>query len=192
MTIREFVEKYNKLTSDTAKENLINSIIERHYAPILKKRAALELIFNKCIKEKDGIEYIDSFLVQIGLMQAVLSLYTNLETKHKETDNDTIFTDYDLLMENGIYLVIMYKIGEQDIKELMNVYSSVEETFLNQQNIESYIAKQVTRFGELIGTVSNSGMERLSEVLKNEDTMNFIANKFKEVVDKSKKYKIFK
>jgi hypothetical protein len=171
MTVREFAEKYTKLQSDKTRENLIDSIIVRHYAPILKKRSALELIFEKCVQEKDGIKYIDSFLVQIGLMQAVLVLYTNLETKHKENEEDTIFTDYDLLMETGIYPIIMYKIGEKDIKELMNIYSSIEETFMNQQTFEAYLAKQVTRFGELFGRVSGSGLEAVAKVLEDEEKM---------------------
>ena len=192
MTVREFVEKYNKLVNDTIKENLINSIIKRHYAPILEKRAALEITFNKCIQEKDGIKYIDSFLVQIGLMQVVLSLYTNLNTVHRENEEDTVYTDYDLLMETGIYPIIMYKIGEKDIKELMNIYSSIEETFVNQQTFESYLAKQVTRFGKLIGRVGNSGIEALSKVLEDEETMNSISNNFKEILNKGKKFNIVK
>lgn len=186
MTVRDFVEKYNKLANDTIKENLIDSVIKRHYAPILEKRAALEIAFNKCIQEKDGVKYIDSFLVQIGLMQVILSLYTDLNTKHKENDKDNIFTDYDLLMETGIYPVIMYKIGEKDIKELMSVYSSIEETFMNQQTFEAYLAKQVTRFGELFGRVSGSGMEALAKVLADEEKMNSLMKTLEDVMKKGK------
>lgn len=186
MTVREFVEKYNNLQSEKAKENLIDSIIVRHYAPILKKRSALELIFEKCIQEKDGVKYIDSFLVQLGLMQAVLVLYTNLETKHTENEEDTIFTDYDLLMETGIYPIIMFKIGERDIKELMNIYSSIEETFMNQQTFEAYLAKQVTRFAELFGRVGGAGFEAVAKILEDDEKINVITSKLTGVIDKNK------
>lgn len=189
MTVREFVEKYNSLQSDKTKENLIDSIIKRHYAPILEKRVALDIVFKKCLYEKDGVKYIDSFLVQIGLMQVILSLYTNLNTKHKEDkkdEEDTVFTDYDLLMENGIYPIIMYKIGEIDIKELMNVYSSIEGTFINQQSFEAYLSKQITRFGELIGRVGDSGMEALAKVLEDEEKMNSLTKTLESVMKKGK------
>ena len=186
MTVREFVEKYNSLQGDKTKEALIDSVIARHYAPILKKRAALELIFEKCIKEKDGVQYIDSFLVQLGLMQAVLTLYTNLETKHVEGESDNIFTDYDLLMETGIYPMIVFKIGDKDIKELHSIYASIEETFMNQQTFEAYLAKQVTRFAELFGRVGGSGMEALAKVLEDEEKMNKLINTLEEIIKKGK------
>jgi len=185
MTVREFVEKYNSLVGDKTKEALIDSIIVRHYAPVLKKRAALELTFNKCIEEKDGIKYINAFLVQIGLMFSVLALYTNLNCKHEEGDEDNNYTDYDLLMESGIYPIIMYKIGERDIKELMNIYSTIEETFMSQQSFEAYMAKQVTRFGELIGTVGGQGMEALSKVLEDEEKMNALTKTLENVMKKA-------
>jgi hypothetical protein len=186
MTIREFIEKYNKLQSDKTKENLIDSIIVRHYAPIAEKKAALDLILKKCIQEKDGIEYIDSFLMQVGLMSVVLSLYTNLDC------DGNMFENYDLLMEDGIYPIIMYKIGERDIKELMNVYSSVEETFVNQQTFEAYLAKQVTRFGELFGRVSGAGLEAVAKILEDDEKMNMLTGKLTEVMEKGKKFGLVK
>lgn len=179
ITVREFVNKYNSLQNDKLKENLIDSIIKRRYAPILEKRAALEIAFKKCLYEKDGIEYIDSFLVQVGLMQVVLSLYTNLNTKHEKDDEDTVFTDYDLLMENEIYPIIMYKIGERDIKELMNIYASIEETFMNQQNFETYFAKQITRFGELTSSTLSPLLKVLIDNIKNIDE-----KKLEEIINK--------
>jgi len=173
MTVREFVNKYNSLQSDATKEALINSVIKRHYAPILEKKAVLETAFERSIQEKDGIKYVDSVLSQIGLFCSILTLYTTLDYKHNKDDGDngSIFEDYDLLMENGVYPIIMYKIGEQDIKELLKVYSSVEGTFVNQQTFEAYLAKQVTRFGELFGALAGSGLESLSKVLEDEEKM---------------------
>ena len=166
MTVKEFVDKYNAYKNEDLKEKQIDNIIKRHYSPITEKKAALDLIFKKCIKEKDGIEYIDSFLMQVGLMSVVLALYTNLDC-----DNTNAFDNYDLLMENGIYPKIIYKIGEIEITELKNIYTCVEETFMNQQTFEAYFAKQVTRFGELIGHVGDTGMKVLSKILEDEDKM---------------------
>ena len=180
ISIQDFTKKYNALTNDKLKENQINSIIKRHYAPITEKKAALDLILKKCIQEKDGVEYIDSFLMQVGLMSVVLSLYTNLDC------DGNMFDHYDLLMETGIYPIIMYKIGEKDIKELMNICSSVEETFMNQQSFEAFLAKQVTRFGELLGRVGGSGMEALAKVLEDEEKMNSLTKTFESVIKKGK------
>lgn len=180
IAIKDFVKKYNALTNDKLKENQINSIIKRHYSPIAEKKAALDIVLKKCIQEKDGIEYIDSFLMQVGLMSVVLSLYTNLDC------NGNMFENYDLLMETGIYPVIMYNIGEKDIKELMSVCSSVEETFMNQQSFEAFLANQVTRFGELFGRVSSSGMEALANTLGNEEKMKSLINVLETVMKKDK------
>ena len=180
ITIKDFVKKYSALTNDSLKEKQIEGIIKRHYAPITEKKAALDLIFEKCIQEKDGIEYVDSFLMQVGLVSVVLSLYTNLDC------NGNMFENYDLLMEDGIYPIIMYKIGEKDINELMSVYSSVEETFANQQNFEAFLAKQVTRFGELVGHIGGSGMEALAKILNDDKKMESLMKTLENVAKKGK------
>ena len=172
MTVQEFVKKYNELSSEATREALIDRIITRKYAPIVEKRAALDLILEKCIQEKDGVEYIDSFLMQVGFMSVVVSLYTSLDF------SGNIFDNYDLLMKDSIYPIIMYKVGKQDIKELMKVRASVEETFANKHTWESYLASQVTRFGELIGTVGGQGLEALAKTLENEETMSMVSDKY--------------
>ena len=177
IAIKDFVKTYKSLSNEKIKENEIDTIIVRHYAPITEKKAALDLILKKCIQEKDGIEYIDSFLMQVGLMSAVLSLYTNLDC------NGNMFENYDLLMEDGIYPIIKDKIGEKDVDELMNVYYSVEETFYNQHTFKSYVANQVTRFGELAGTTLSPLLKVLIGKIENldenklDDMIN-IASKF--------------
>ena len=186
IAIKDFVKTYNSLTNEKLKEGQIDKIIVRHYAPITEKKAALDLILKKCIQEIEGIEYIDSFLMQVGLMSVVLSLYTNLDC------DGNMFENYDLLMEDGIYPIIMYKIGEKDIKELMNVYASVEETFMNQQTFEAYLAKQVTRFGELFGRVGGTGLEAIAKVLEDDDKMNMFTNKLTEAMEKGKKFGLIK
>lgn len=165
IAVKDFVKKYNALTNDTLKEKQIDSIIKRHYVPVVEKRAAAEVIIEKSTQEKDGIEYIDSFLSKVGLMSAIISLYTNLDC------NGNIFENYDLLMEDGIYPIIMYKIGEKDIKEFMSILASVEETFISQKSFEAFVAKQVTRFGALFGQLAGSGLESLSTVLGDEEKM---------------------
>jgi hypothetical protein len=124
--------------------------------------------------------------MQVGLMSVVLSLYTNLDC------DGNMFENYDLLMEDGIYPIIMYKIGEKDIKELMNIYASVEETFVNQHTFEAYLASQITRFGELIGRVGGSGMEALSKVLEDEEKMNTLSKALEMAMEKGKKFNIIR
>lgn len=185
MTVKEFVDKYNKYNNQDLKLKFLDSIITRKYAPVLEKRVVLSNIFSKCILEKDGVEYVDRFLTQFNLMFAVLTLYTNLNCIHSEedgTDDMNNFDDYDLLMENEIYPIILYQIGEREIKELMNIYSSIEETFLNQQSTEAYIAKQVTRFGTLLGELSGSGLKQLAEILNDNDKMDEVTDKLSNTV----------
>jgi hypothetical protein len=124
--------------------------------------------------------------MQVGIMSVVLSLYTNLDC------NGNMFDNYDLLMETGIYPIIIHKIGEKDIKELMNIWSSVEETFMNQQSLEAFLAKQVTRFGELLGRVSGSGMEALAKVFEDEEKMNLLTKTLEETMKKGKKFGLIK
>lgn len=186
MTVKEFVDKYNAYKNEDLKVKLINSIITRKYAPVLEKKIVLDNTFEKCILEKDGIQYMDNFLIQFNLMFAILTLYTDLNCLHSAedgTDDMNNFDDYDLLIENDIYPVILYKIGEKEIKELMNIYSSIQETFMNQQTTEAYIAKQVTRFGTLLGAFADSGIKQLSETLNDDKKMNKVVDKFKNLTN---------
>lgn len=185
IAVKDFVKKYNALTSDKLKESQIDNIIKYHYAPILRKKAAADLIVKNSIQEKDGIEYIDSFLSQVGLMSAIVSLYTNLDC------SGNVFDNYDLLMETGIYPIILYKVGEKDIKEFMSIFASVEETFVRQQSFESYIAKQITRFGELFGGIAGSGLESLSTVLNNEEKMKDLIGKLPKIDNVENLLKMF-
>lgn len=187
MTVKELVNKYNKLSNDENKLNLVKSVVVRTYAPILEKKVILDIQMEKTIIEEDGIKYIDDFLVNINMMFAILSLYTNLEIKSLDgKDVDNTFEVYDLLTESRIFDLILSIIGEREITELMNVKTNIESAFYNKQTVEAYIAKQITRFSEISGIMIDSGYRQLANVLEDEEKMKNILNQSSGLLDRFK------
>ena len=58
MMIDEFIKKYNTMSSDRLKKELVNGIIKRTYIPYAEKYAICNGIINSCYF-KDGIIHID-------------------------------------------------------------------------------------------------------------------------------------
>ena len=189
MTVKEFVEKYNTFNNEESKQDLVKKAITRTYAPVMEKIVVLQNQFNKCILEENGIKYFDKFLGQINLVFAVMLLYTNIDCTHTEENNNTDtnnFDDYDLLIESGAYASILYYIGKQDIDELLHVYSSIEETFYNKQTTEAYIAKQLDRFATVFGIMTNNGLQKFTEIMKDDQKMNGMINKIIPIINNIK------
>lgn len=171
-TIKEFVEKFEKLSSDQLKENMIKSIISREYAPVLEKKVVLDAMFEKSLMEKDGIKYVDKFLLNINMTFAILCLYTTFQF---DKDGGVLFDDYDLLVKHNIFDIILMKIGKREISELTNIVNNIEETFDNMHTFEAYIAGQITRFSTMAGIVTKSGYEQLNKTLNDDKTMSKIS-----------------
>ena len=182
VNIQKFVKDYVQLQDISLKQKMVEGIITRNYSPILEKKVVLQNLFDKAIFEEDGIQYVDSFLLHVNKTHGILALYTNLDIKKNEKSETNGFDDYDDLIESGAFDMILGLIGTREINEFNIVLKHIEETFYNKQTTENFIAKQVTRFGNLISFGLGSGLEQLSEILKDKDMMKNVVSELKRFV----------
>lgn len=174
VNIQKLVKDYKQLQDINLRQKLVQGVITRNYSPILEKKIILQNLFDKAIIEEDGIQYVDSFLLHINKTQGILALYTNLDIKKDKDSKTNSFDDYDELIESGVFEMILGCIGTKEINEFNMVLNHIQDTFYNKQTTEAYIAKQITRFGNLIGFGLGSGLEQLNDVLKDKDKMNVV------------------
>lgn len=184
VNIQKFVKDYVQLQDINLKQKMAEGIITRTYSPILEKKVVLQNLFDKAIFEEDGIQYVDSFLLHVNKTHGILALYTNLDIKKNETSETNGFDDYDDLIESGAFEMILGCIGTKEITEFNMVLNKIQDTFYNQQTTERFIAKQVTRFGNLVGFGLGSGLEQLNDILKDNNKMKTIVSELKTFVNK--------
>lgn len=184
VNIQKFVNDYIEVQDINLKQKMVEGIITRTYSPILEKKIILQNLFDKSIIEDNGIQYVDSFLLHINKTHGILALYTNLDIKKTETSETNNFDDYDDLISSGVFEMILGCIGTKEINEFNMVLNHIQDTFYNQQSTESYIAKQITRFGNLIGFGLGSGLEQLNILLQDENKVNTVISKIKSLMNK--------
>lgn len=184
VNIQKFVNDYKKVQDISLKQKMVEGIITRTYSPILEKKVVLQNLFDKAIFEEDGIQYVDSFLLHVNKTHGILALYTNLDIKKNEKSETNGFDDYDDLIASGVFEMILGCIGTKEIAEFNMVLNKIKDTFYNQQTTEKFIAKQVTRFGNLIGFGLGSGLEQLNDILKDNNKMQTIVSELKTFVNK--------
>lgn len=184
VNIQKFVKDYVKLQDISLKQKMVEGIITRTYSPILEKKVVLQNLFDKAIFEEDGVQYVDSFLLHVNKTHGILALYTNLDIKKNEKSETNGFDDYDDLIESGAFEMILGLIGTREINEFNMVLKHIEETFYNKQTTESFIAKQVTRFCNLISFGLGSGLEQLNDILKDKEQLANIVSELQTVVKK--------
>lgn len=178
ITVKEFVDKYIKLSSDSLKDKLVESIIYRTYVPILEKKLFLQAVFDKSLTGQEPNRYVDVFVNKINVTIAVLQLYTDLDFKKTENDKDNkMFVDYDLLAENDLLNKIFNQIPESELKSFLSINDQITETFYNEHNsTEAFLTKLTDRFSVTFGAIANGSINALLEVLNDEEKLNGIVD----------------
>lgn len=178
ITVKEFVDKYIKLSSDSLKDKLVESIIYRTYVPILEKKLFLQAVFDKSLTGQEPNRYVDVFVNKINVTIAILQLYTDLDFKKTKNDKDTkMFVDYDLLAENDLLNKIFNQIPESELKSFLSINDQITETFYNEHNsTESFLTKLADRFSVTFGAIANGSINALLEVLNDEEKLNGIVD----------------
>lgn len=178
ITVKEFVDKYIKLSSDSLKDKLVESIIYRTYVPILEKKLFLQAVFDKSLTGQEPNRYVDVFVNKINVTIAILQLYTDLDFKKTENDKDNkIFVDYDLLAENDLLNKIFNQIPESELKSFLSINDQITETFYNEHNsTEAFLMKLADRFSVTFGAIADGSINALLEVLNDEEKLNGIVD----------------
>ena len=184
MKIKEFCKEYSnridKLKGDYLNDNLhINT-----YIPFLTKVTLADKLARVTTLDKDtGNINIKSDANYLFFCRTIIEYYTDLQV-----ETEGFYEEYDLLNESGLLDKIMQMIPEKEINEFKMICDMKKSDLLqNKYENHAFISEQVTRFGELIGTILKPALDKISEQLENlsdEDIENIkkTANDFLEVI----------
>lgn len=167
MIIRDFTKKYNELTHENNKANLIKTIIKRTYCPVLEKMTILQLMLDKSVIKPDkGGSYIDMFVNKINFIAAIISLYTNLEVEKDDDGNVLIFEAYDQLVSNNLLIPICEEIGRDEMEELTNINQMLMDTYYNQNNVINLFYDITQKAASWFGVAANIGLEKIIDKMQ--------------------------
>ena len=185
MTIKEFAEKYNAMATDRLKEDYLNDNLHINtYLPFLTKMTLADKLAKVTTLDKDtGNVNVKSDINYLLFCRMIVEQYTDLQV-----ETEGFYEEYDLLNESGLLDKIMQMIPEKEINEFKMICDMKKSDLLqNKYENHAFISEQVTRFGELIGTILKPALDKISEQLENlsdEDIENIkkTANDFLEVI----------
>ena len=184
-TIREFVKKYNLIATDRLKEDYLKDNLHiKTYLPFLTKVTLADKLAKVTTLDKDtGNVNVKSDANYLLFCRTIIEYYTDLQV-----ETEGFYEEYDLLNESGLLDKIMQMIPEKEINEFKMICDMKKSDLLqNKYENHAFISEQVTRFGELIGTILKPALDKISEQLENlsdEDIENIkkTANDFLEVI----------
>lgn len=186
ITVSTFVERYGKLNNDQLKDKYVKEHVKITYAPILKKKAILEVMNDKSVIDSPTGKYIDLITSKLNLTMAVLMLYTNIEPDKDEEGQPLVCESYDSLQSTGLIGKILNIIGS-DVEELMNIQSQIMDTWYAQHtSTEAYVANLVEAASHKLGVYAGAGMDKLADVLSDEKKVNKIIAVFDKMLKKIK------
>ena len=185
MKIKEFTEKYNAMATDRLKEDYLNDNLHiKTYLPFLTKVTLADKLAKVTTLDKDtGNVNVKSDINYLLFCRMIVEQYTDLQV-----ETEGFYEEYDLLNESGLLDKIMQMIPEKEINEFKMICDMKKSDLLqNKYENHAFISEQVTRFGELIGTILKPALDKISEQLENlsdEDIENIkkTANDFLEVI----------
>ena len=185
ITVAEFVDGYNKLTSDQLKEKYIKKHVITTYAPLLTKRNVLQIMNDKSVVE-ENIKYIDLTVSKLNLVMAILVLYTDIEPDKDEVGKPITWTSYDALKSTGLLEQLLECIGS-DIDELFSVQKDILDTWHMRNNSpEAYVANLTGIASQRFGVAASVGMEKLTELLNDEKKVEKIMSILEKAIKKIK------
>lgn len=178
MTVLEFVDKYSKLNSAKAKEEMVKSIVKRTYCPILEKRIVLENLLNNSASTTEfGLRYIDMFVSKLNYTLSLIIIYTDLELDLEEDSENKaakVSDIYDGLINSGLLEQICVLIGEKELKELTSINEMLINNFYEiNTSPQAIISEVLTLILQLVSYVSNNrGIDNSSSNENESDSFN--------------------
>lgn len=181
ITVKEFVEGYNKCVDSLKNRYIQEKLSIISYLPVNIKDAIAIVITDRTMFEQEKYTdengktkfrktdniHVNSFVQYMLFVREVIEKYTNLI----HSDEANFMTDYDLLKSSGLLDKLM--IGEivngkeipplipiseiSEIRTLIDMHKS--DIMQNMYESHAYISRQVERFGTLINTLVEPFME---------------------------------
>lgn len=167
MKLLEFVEKYNNMTNNTLKEQLLSKIKITQYVSIIKKDAYAQLIVDKTTFEQEAYDdngttkyrktdkiRVNSVAQYVQFCRAVIELYTDLEI---DEDDKGFIKGYDALKSSGLLDILMVGSDKADplipmseLSEFKTILTMKQSnTQFNETTTQAFISKQIGRISDL-------------------------------------------
>lgn len=180
ITIKKFVEEYNKCDSDNAKERYIkNNLKIIPYLSFVTKSTLASKIMDISMYEyesfadkdetikrkKTGNIKADSVIQYLLFYRIVIENYTNLKI-----ETEGFYEEYDLLNQANLIDKIMQQIPEKEIDELKTIIDMKKnDIMINVYDTHNYISRQINNFSTIISSTLKPALDNISNELSNLD-----------------------
>lgn len=162
--VSKFVTDY--VTSDpNKKEDMMKDLLRTLYLPYQAKILTAQNMVETTAASKDGIGTISSPILYLNYVVATLVMYTKFIV-----DKENTFAIYDEVKASGLFQDILNSIPESEIHEWETVWKMTIDDFeKNEMNPNRFFAKQITRFGKIVGGICEAGLGGLVTAIEKVD-----------------------
>ena len=191
ITIKNFIDEYNKRSTTTMKDEYIRDYIEiTKYVPFTQKLVRAKNLMKVTMIDSDGNFAANSAFNYLFFFFFFIEEYTNLISE------SLCFADeYDMLKSSGFLDKLMIStettrslIDPSELSEFKSLCDMViKDQYDNEYEIHSFIKNQITRI-EKLGTVA---LDSISDAIKesignlDEETLNKLKENFESLGNKS-------
>ena len=191
ITIKNFIDEYNKRDTATMKDEYIRDYIEiTKYVPFTQKLVRAKKLMKATMIDSDGNFAANSDLNYLFFVKIIIEEYTNLIS-----ESASFADEYDMLKSSGFLDKLMIStettrslIDPSELSEFKSLCDMVvKDQYDNEYEIHSFIKNQITRI-EKLGTValdSISGAIKESIGNLDEETLNKLKEDFENLGNKS-------
>lgn len=154
ITIKEFIDGYNKLATDSMKENYIKDNISiTKYVPFVRKMtSAKKLARVTMIDDKTGNVKVNTAMHYLFLIKTIIEEYTNLVS-----ESPSFADEYDMLKQSGFLDRLIFEVDKKaplidasDLEEFKMIVNMAKSDLLdNEYEPHAFISGQVDRFKAL-------------------------------------------
>ena len=191
ITIKNFIDEYNKRDTATMKDEYIRDYIEiTKYVPFTQKLVRAKKLMKAKMIDSDGNFAANSAYNYLFFVKIIIEEYTNLIS-----ESASFADEYDMLKSSGFLDKLMLStettrslIDPSELSEFKSLCDMViKDQYDNEYEIHSFIKNQITRI-EKLGTValdSISGAIKESIGNLDEETLNKLKENFESLGNKS-------
>ena len=163
-TVKEFIEKYDKLATDAQRKSFINQIKVIPYISYALKQVSANKIVKTTSTDENGNINIRSSARYVFYVYNIIETYTDIKMS---TEN--VIGEFDSLNERGLIEEIFEKIPEKERNEFKTVLDMELNDFMtNYYENHAFIEKNITRIINAI----NDMLPQLQPILENIKNMN--------------------
>lgn len=185
-TIKNFVERYNAISTDRLKEDYIKDNLHiKTYLPFLTKVTLADKLAKVTTLDKEtGNVNVKSDVNYLLFCRMIVEQYTDLQV-----ETEGFYEEYDLLSESGLLDKIMQMIPEKEITEFkMLCDMKKEDIIFNMGTPKAYISQQIERITTIASVALKPVLEKISEQIENvsEEDVEKFTNKFEKLLKRVK------